>query len=202
MFEDIYKTVRHASKGSYRAKGSKFIAFLIPVKNEAEIKNRLSDLRKEYHDARHHCYAYILGPNKSAYRINDDGEPSGTAGRPIYGQLLSYDITNVLAVVIRYFGGTKLGVSGLIYAYKTATKEAIDANTIIEKFIQEKYQILFSHEAMNQVMKILKRESVEIVNHEFQNLNMITFRVRRGEADEMVSQLKKIDDLTVKILSE
>ena len=198
MFDDTYKTVQHESEGYYREKGSKFIAKLFPVESEAEIKNKLSDLRKQYHDARHHCYAYILGADKLTYRINDDGEPSGTAGRPIYGQLLSNDITNVLVVVIRYFGGTKLGVSGLINAYKTATKDAIERNIIIEKFIQEKYQIHFPHEAMNQVMRILKRDSVEILNHEFQDSNIITFQVRKSEADEIISQLKKIDNLSVK----
>ena len=121
MFDDTYKTIAEVSEGIYRDKGSKFIAIAMPVESELEIKNKISEIKKQYFDARHHCYAYILGYNKEAYRINDDGEPSGTAGKPIHGQLLSKDLTNILVVVVRYFGGVKLGVSGLITAYKEAT---------------------------------------------------------------------------------
>lgn len=125
LFEDTYKTIASPSEGVFKDRGSKFIAKAFPVKTEDDIKIHLETLRKDYYDARHHCYAYQLGFDKSAYRINDDGEPSGTAGKPIFGQINSHDLTNILIVVIRYFGGTKLGVSGLINAYRTASKESI-----------------------------------------------------------------------------
>ena len=132
MLDDTYKTIASTSEGIYKEKGSKFLAFAIPVVSEAEIKEHIDKIKKEYYDARHHCYAYILGADKATYRINDDGEPSGTAGRPIHGQLLSKDLTNTLVVVVRYFGGIKLGVSGLITAYKAATKDALDNAVVIE----------------------------------------------------------------------
>ena len=133
LSEDTYKTIYEVSEGNIKEKGSKFIAIAIPVISEEEIKSKLDELRKEYYDARHHCYAYRLGFEKLVYRYNDDGEPSGTAGRPIYGQIVSKDLTDVLVVVIRYFGGTKLGVSGLINAYKTASKEALNNQRLLLK---------------------------------------------------------------------
>ena len=140
MFEDTYKTIAAPSVGSYSEKRSKFLAYAFPVETEAQVKERITEIQKKHNDARHHCYAYILGPNKDAYRMNDNGEPSGTAGRPIHGQLLSKDLTNTLVIVVRYFGGIKLGVSGLQNAYKIAAKEALDAATIIEKTIDEVYK--------------------------------------------------------------
>ena len=131
--EDTYRTIEGTSTGIYREKGSKFIAIARPVCTEDEIKSIVEDLRKEYYDARHHCYAYILGAKGEKWRVNDDGEPSGTAGKPIHGQLLSFNVTNVLVVVVRYFGGTKLGVSGLINAYKSATQDALQNATVITK---------------------------------------------------------------------
>jgi len=133
MAEIIIKTISLPSEAIYKEKRSKFLAFAYPVENETEIKEKIAFLKKKYHDARHHCYAYILGAEKAIYRMNDDGEPSGTAGRPIHGQLLSKDVTNVLVVVVRYFGGVKLGTSGLRIAYKMATKEVLEKSTIIEK---------------------------------------------------------------------
>ena len=129
------KTIAAPAEAVFKEKRSKFLAFAYPVENEAEIKEKIAFLKKKYHDARHHCYAYILGADKSAYRMNDDGEPSGTAGRPIHGQLLSKEVTNVLIVVVRYFGGIKLGTGGLRVAYKLAAKEVMDSAIIIEKFI-------------------------------------------------------------------
>ena len=133
MAEITIKTISAPAEAIFKEKRSKFLAFAYPVENEAEIKEKIAFLKKKYHDARHHCYAYILGANKAAYRMNDDGEPSGTAGRPIHGQLLSKDVTNVLVVVVRYFGGVKLGTGGLRVAYKLATKEVLENATIIEK---------------------------------------------------------------------
>ncbi len=156
MFDDTYKTLAAPSEGLYKEKGSKFLAFAYPVRTIDEVKGHLERLRKDYFDARHHCYAYILGPRKDAFRANDDGEPSGTGGRPIHGQLLSADLTDTLIVVVRYFGGILLGASGLANAYKTAARDAIDHATIVERTIDCRYRLSFAYEAMNDVMRILK----------------------------------------------
>lgn len=197
MFEDTYKTIAGPSEGIYREKGSKFIALAFPVESEAEVKEKLAEIQKQYFDARHHCYSYILGPNKDAYRLNDNGEPSGTAGRPIHGQLLSKDLTNTLVIVVRYFGGIKLGVSGLINAYKTAAKDALDQATIIEKTVDETYKVSFDYSVMNSVMQLLKDPYVSILGQGYENRYLITFKIRRREADRIVTALKKINTVTV-----
>ena len=197
MFEDTYKTIAGPSEGIYREKGSKFIALAFPVETEAEIKEKLAEIQKQYFDARHHCYSYILGPNKDAYRLNDNGEPSGTAGRPIHGQLLSKDLTNTLVIVVRYFGGIKLGVSGLINAYKTAAKDALDNATIIEKTVDETYKVSFDYSVMNSVMQLLKDPYVSILGQSYEDRYLITFKIRRREADRIVTALKKINTVTV-----
>ncbi len=197
MFEDTYKTIAGPSEGIYREKGSKFIALAFPVESEAEVKEKLAEIQKQYFDARHHCYSYILGPNKDAYRLNDNGEPSGTAGRPIHGQLLSKDLTNTLVIVVRYFGGIKLGVSGLINAYKTAAKDALDAATIIEKTVDETYKVSFDYSVMNSVMQLLKDPYVSILGQGYEDRYLITFKIRRREADRIVTALKKINTVTV-----
>ncbi len=156
MFDDTYRTLATPAEGLYKEKGSKFLAFAYPVRTTEDVKVHLESLRKEYFDARHHCYAYILGPNKDAYRVNDDGEPSGTGGRPIHGQLLSADLTDCLIVVVRYFGGILLGASGLANAYKTAARDAIDNAQIIEKTIDVRYRLQFEYVLMNDVMRIIK----------------------------------------------
>ena len=156
MFDDTYRTLAAPSEGLYKEKGSKFLAFAYPVHTIDEVKAHLEQLRKDYFDARHHCYAYILGPRKDAYRANDDGEPSGTGGRPIHGQLLSSDLTDTLIVVVRYFGGILLGASGLANAYKTAAHDAIDHAQIIEKTIDTRYRLAFKYESLNDIMRILK----------------------------------------------
>lgn len=197
MFEDTYLTISYPSEGIYREKGSKFIALAFPVVSENEVKNHIVEIKKQYYDARHHCYAYILGANKEAYRMNDDGEPSGTAGRPIYGQLLSKNVTNTLIVVIRYFGGIKLGVSGLINAYKTAAKDALEANTIVEKFIEEYYSISFDPIVMNKVMTLLKKDCVKIFEQKYENQSIINFSVQKKEADSLIDHLTKINQLKI-----
>ena len=197
MFEDTYKTIAGPSEGIYREKGSKFIALAFPVQSEAEVKEKLAEIQKQYFDARHHCYSYILGPNKDAYRLNDNGEPSGTAGRPIHGQLLSKDLTNTLVIVVRYFGGIKLGVSGLINAYKTAAKDALDAATIIEKTVDETYKVSFDYSVMNSVMQLLKDPYVTILGQGYEDRYLITFKIRRREADRIVTALRKINTVTV-----
>ena len=197
MFKDTYKTIAGPSEGIYREKGSKFIALAFPVESEAEVKEKLAEIQKQYFDARHHCYSYILGPNKDAYRLNDNGEPSGTAGRPIHGQLLSKDLTNTLVIVVRYFGGIKLGVSGLINAYKTAAKDALDHATIIEKTVDETYKVSFDYSVMNSVMQLLKDPYVSILGQGYEDRYLISFKIRRREADRIVTALKKINTVTV-----
>jgi len=197
MFEDTYKTIKTVSEGVFRDKGSKFIAIAIPVVTENQIKEEIAVIKKKYFDARHHCYAYILGPFKDSYRYNDDGEPSSTAGRPIYGQLLSKDLTNVLIVVVRYFGGVKLGVSGLINAYKEAAKAALESAEIIEKVVTENYILSVDYESVNKVMQILKADYIQITNQYYENQYCIEFSVRLKEADRVLTELKKISSVII-----
>lgn len=201
MFDFTYHTISTTSEGIYKEKGSKFIALAFPVRTEEEVKQHLAEVKKEYYDARHHCYAYILGPNKDAYRLNDDGEPSGTAGRPIHGQLLSKDVTDTLIIVVRYFGGIKLGVSGLTNAYKAAAKDALENNTIVEKFVEENYIIHFPPLGMNKVMQLLKRETVKITNQLYENDCVIHFTVQKRDADNLIEALKKVDGLSFTAIS-
>ena len=197
MFDFTYRTIAKESEGLYKEKGSRFIALAYPVRTEEEVKQHVTEVKKKYYDARHHCYAYILGTNKDAYRMNDDGEPSGTAGRPIHGQLLSKDLTDTLIIVIRYFGGIKLGVSGLINAYKTAAKDALDNNTIVEKFVEEDYQLHFPPLSMNKVMQLLKRETVKITNQQYDTDCIIRFTVQKRDADNLLEALRKVDGAVV-----
>lgn len=199
MFNYTYRTIAKESEGLYKEKGSRFIALAYPVRTEEEVKQHVADVKKKYYDARHHCYAYILGANKDAYRMNDDGEPSGTAGRPIHGQLLSKDLTDTLIIVIRYFGGIKLGVSGLINAYKTAAKDALDNNTIVEKFVEEDYQLHFPPLSMNKVMQLLKRETVKITDQQYDTDCIIRFTVQKRDADNLLEALRKVDGAVVGI---
>lgn len=185
LFEDTYKTIVAPSEGMYKEKGSKFLSFAYPVKSEAEVKTIIEQLKKEYYDARHHCYAYILGYDKSAWRVNDDSEPSGTAGKPIYGQLQSHDLTNVLLVVVRYFGGVKLGVSGLVNAYKTASKDALMNAEIVERTINEIYRLEFPYVMINEAMKITKDYGVHIIETNFDNRAEIIYKVRRNDAEKL-----------------
>lgn len=201
MFEDTYFTIEEKVEGLYKEKGSRFISLAFPVSKEDEVKEILKDIKKEYYDARHHCYAYILGYDKSAYRMNDDGEPSSTAGKPIYGQLLSNDLTNILVVVVRYFGGTKLGVSGLIQAYKQAALDALNNAKIIEKTVDEIYSISFDYVLMNDVMKVLKDFDVIQMNHRFDNDCYLEFRTRKSNSIKIVDNLNSIDGICVKFLS-
>jgi uncharacterized YigZ family protein len=163
MFDDTYQTIAVPAEGIFKDKGSKFIAYIFPVISEAEIKEIIVKLKKEHHTARHHCYAYRLMPDKSVFRSNDDGEPSGTAGKPILGQIQSNDLTDVLIVVVRYFGGTLLGVSGLIKAYKSAALDAINNSEIIIKTINETIEITCTYEQLNNVMRIVKQENLIIL---------------------------------------
>lgn len=192
MFEDSYKTIAKPAEGSYSEKRSKFLAYAFPVQNEQEVKQRLAEIQKKHWDARHHCYAYILGPHKDAYRLNDNGEPSGTAGRPIYGQLLSKDVTNTLVIVVRYFGGIKLGVSGLQNAYKVAAREALDAAVIEERTIQEIYRVTFEYTKMNDIMQILKNPEIQVLDRQSYMQCVYTISVRQRDADRITEALRKV----------
>ena len=192
MFEDSYKTIAKPAEGSYSEKRSKFLAYAFPVQNEQEVKTRLAEIQKKHWDARHHCYAYILGPHKDAYRLNDNGEPSGTAGRPIYGQLLSKDLTNTLVIVVRYFGGIKLGVSGLQNAYKVAAKEALDVAVIEERTIQEQYRVVFEYVKMNDIMQILKDPEIQVLDRQSDMRCTYTISVRQRDADRITDALRKV----------
>jgi len=192
MFDDSYKTIAKPAEGNYSEKRSKFLAYAFPVQNEQEVKTHLAEIQKKHWDARHHCYAYILGPHKDAYRLNDNGEPSGTAGRPIYGQLLSKDLTNTLVIVVRYFGGIKLGVSGLQNAYKVAAKEALDAAVIEERTIQEQYRVVFEYVKMNDIMQILKDPDIQVLDRQSDMRCTYTISVRQRDADRITEALRKV----------
>ena len=195
--EDKYLTINAPSEGLYKEKGSKFIAFAIPVSNVEQIKEILEEKRKEHHDARHVCYAYILGVDKADYRSNDDGEPSGTAGRPILGSLLSAGVTNVLIAVVRYFGGTKLGTSGLINAYKVASADALENAEIIEKTVDEEIHISFDYLVMDDVMKIIKDVAPQVLSQQFDNNCNMVLSIRKGDAPNLTERLKKVESLII-----
>ena len=201
LHDDTYKTISAPSKGTYKEKGSKFLAFAFPVASEEDVKEQLALLRKEYHDARHHCYSYRLGADKSVYRINDDGEPSGTAGRPIYGQIVSNDLTQILIVVVRYFGGVKLGVPGLINAYKNATKDVLEKAVIVTRMVQEEYVILFDYRVMNNVMKILKEENAVIIQQDSGESCRIVFSIRKNSGSKISARLQKISNVLLTLQS-
>ena len=201
VVDDTYKTIEASSEGLYKEKGSKFIALAFPASSEEQVKEVLDELRKSYHDARHHCYAYSLGARGDKWRMNDDGEPSGTAGKPIYGQLQSFEVTNILAVVIRYFGGTKLGVSGLINAYKTATHDALANAKVITKTVNDIFKLTFGYTVMNDIMRIIKETDVEIKSQNFDNVCSIVTSVRQKQVDEFLQRVKKVDGAAAEYLS-
>ncbi len=179
LFSDSYSTIKSPNQTILKERGSKFIGFIFPVVNESEIKNQLLQLKKEHPNANHHCYAWRLGADKSAFRFNDDGEPSNTAGKPIYGQIQAKDLTNVLLVVVRYFGGTLLGVGGLINAYKTAAAEVINSAVIVERFILFEYRIDFDEDVINHVMRILKINEAKIISHTYESQNSVVFQIKK-----------------------
>lgn len=188
---DTYLTVAVPAEAASRERSSKFLSFVYPVRTEEEIRSRLEALRKEYFDATHHCYAWRLGPAGGAFRANDDGEPSGTAGRPILGQLLSHALTDCLVVVVRYFGGTKLGVAGLIAAYREAAAEAIAAARIVERTVDRTVTVDFPYEAMNAVMRAVKEEQPRIEEQLFDNLCTMRLTIRESRAEALVDKLRK-----------
>ncbi len=196
QINDTYRTIQGISEGLYKEKGSKFIAQAFPVHDEDEIKTHLETVRKTYHGARHHCYAYQLGIEKVINRSNDDGEPSGTAGKPIFNQILSKDLTNILVIVTRYFGGKKLGASGLVNAYKTATRYALDNASFIERTIKDIYQVKFRYEDTNVIMKIIGEKNLQQLEQVFDIESKIIFSIRKSESDrifKLISRNKKLE---------
>jgi uncharacterized YigZ family protein len=200
MFDDTYKEVKSHTTGIYKEKGSKFIAYSYPVYSEQEVKKKLEEVKKLEHSARHYCYAYVLHADKSAWRVNDDGEPSSTAGKPILGQIQSNDLTNILIVVVRYFGGVKLGVSGLIRSYKTAAAIAISDTEILTKTIKEHYEVGFKYPQMNDVMRLVKEFDLEVINTDFRIDCKLTFAVPKSKVDAVVNTIKKNHELKIKYL--
>ena len=186
-FDDSYLEVVGSSKGLFKDKGSKFIAYAYSVKSEEDVKQRLAEVKKQEYAARHHCYAYILNPDKSAQRDSDDGEPSNTAGKPILGQLLSRELTNTLVVVVRYFGGVKLGVSGLITAYRAAASEALEDITVEKCFVKDVFTVYFKYPEMNNVMRMIKDNALEIINQDFELECALTFCVKKSQSEKIQS---------------
>lgn len=197
---DLYRTIKSPSKGLYKEKGSKFLAFASSVSSEEEIKEHLDHLRKEYHDARHFCFAWRLGNNMERYRVNDDGEPSGSAGKPIFGQIQSRDLTNILIVVVRYFGGTLLGVGGLIRAYRSAASDALDQARIIELKVYERVKLEFGYEQMNSVMKVIKDLDLEFENQDFDLACSLTLKVWTRSMDRLLAQLSIIETCRISLM--
>jgi uncharacterized YigZ family protein len=184
--KDVYKTIDKAStEGLFKDRGSKFYGYAFPVTNEEEIKENIEFLKKQHYNARHWCYAWQLGMKYEKYRANDDGEPTNSAGTPIYGQLQAFEVTNILVVVVRYFGGAKLGVGGLIQAYKTAAKLALENTEIIQKTINEEFILQFNYSEMNKVMRIVKEEQISIINQKLDLNCMYTISVRKKESDKV-----------------
>ncbi|MBD3749475.1 MAG: YigZ family protein [Sphingobacteriales bacterium] len=200
LFEDKYQTIKTPTEGIFRDKGSKFIAYAYPFHQEEKLKEIIADLKNQHPKARHWCYAYRLTPNRSVFRVNDDGEPSGTAGRPILNVLLSQDLTNILVVVVRYFGGTLLGVPGLIHAYKSATEEALTQAEIIEKRVQDIYQIYFDYAQMNDVMSLIKEEQLESSNYQFDLSCSLKIAINQTEVNKILTLLEHIHSVKIKYL--
>ena len=197
LFDDTYKTISQPTESIFRDRGSKFLAFAYPVVSENDIKAILSNLKTAHPKANHHCWAIRLGIDRSVYRSNDDGEPLGTAGRPILNTLLSHNITNTLIVVVRYFGGTLLGVPGLINAYKTAAEMALRPAEVIKKTLNDIYTITFDYLQMNDVMRILKEEQLQILEQIAELNCQIKFSVRKTQVEQVISKLKKLSGVTL-----
>jgi uncharacterized YigZ family protein len=198
---DSYKTIEKQAEGVFKEKGSKFLSFAFPVNSEEEIREIIQNLKKEHHSARHHCYAWRMGVEKKTFRANDDGEPSSTGGKPILGQIQSYDLTNILIVVVRYFGGTLLGVSGLINAYRSAAQDAINQSKIIDLIVEATIKVEFDYEITNEVMKIIKEEKLVQKSSLFGQSCCIQVLVRVSEYERIAQELKKIKGVAVSIIT-
>ena len=199
---DTYKTIEKASVGYFKDKGSKFHAFAFPVRNEDEIKENLSRLKKEHYSARHHCYAWRIGTEEIIFRANDDGEPSSTAGKPILGQLQSFEVTNILIIVVRYFGGTLLGVGGLINAYKNAAADALNNAEIVEKLIERNYCLGFTCNELNDVMQIIKNENLNIIKTQFEEKCKLFFSVRKSDEEKIRNIFENFYGVSISNMNE
>ena len=195
--EDTYRTISDLSEGYYTEKRSRFLSFALPVRTPDEVKTQLDIYRKKYYDARHVCWAYMLGPDRTTFRANDDGEPSSTAGKPILGQINSNNLTDILIIVVRYFGGIELGTSGLIVAYRTAAAEAIAAARIEERTVDETITITFEYPHLNSVMRIVKEDKPEVLTQSFELTCEMTLRIRQSRMDTLKSRLLKVDSLRI-----
>lgn len=192
MTEDSYKTIKTTSEGFYTEKRSRFLSFAIPVRTVEEVKEIVREYRKKYYDARHVCWAYMLGPDCETFRANDDGEPSSTAGKPILGQINSNELTDILIVVVRYFGGIELGTSGLITAYRTAAAEAIAAAEIEERTVDTDLTVVFEYPYLNRIMRIVKEEQPEIISQKFEMTCEMTLRIRRNLFEQLKNRILKV----------
>jgi len=197
-----YKTIAATAEGQYKEKGSRFLAYGFPVKTDADIKNILENLRKEHHSARHICYAYRLGYENHIYRMNDDGEPSGTAGKPIFNQILAYNLTNILIAVVRYFGGKLLGTAGLINAYRAATMQMLSMAEIIEKTAEISFHLSFPYANFNQVLKLLKEESALITDQMYDEMCSVTATVNKNNFKQLSNKLLIFNDLKISNINE
>lgn len=198
LFDDTYLTITQSAEAVFRDRGSKFLAFAYPIRTEAEIKEIVVQLKSEHPKANHHCWAMRLSPDRSVFRVNDDGEPSGTAGRPILNVLLSKNLTNILVVVVRYFGGTLLGVPGLINAYKSATEMALAEANITEQTVKDIYTIDFEYLQMNEVMKVVKDDQLTVLNQHFDNNCSITVAIRKMQVNQTLNKLENIAGVKAK----
>ncbi|MCD4736446.1 MAG: YigZ family protein [Bacteroidales bacterium] len=194
-----FRTLNEEAEGSYKEKGSKFLAFALSVRSTEEIKEQLGRFKKEFHDARHHCYAYRTGTENFDTRANDDGEPAGTAGRPILGQIQSFGLTNTLIVVVRYFGGTKLGKPGLIRAYKTAAHEVLSNAKIVENKILDIYTLRFGYPLLNNVMRIIKEEDIQIKDQIFNTECRIEIFMWKKKVNRIIEKMQKINGVTTEL---
>jgi len=200
MSRDSYKTIIKSSEGLYKEKGSKFIALAFHAGSEEDCKKILLDVKKEYYDARHHCYAYRINPEDEKFRSNDDGEPSGSAGKPILNQLYSFDLFNVMVIVVRYFGGTKLGVSGLVNAYKSSAREALASANILTKHLTREFELVFEYPLMNDIMRVIKEENLKILVQDYTSLCVIKISITKSAMERVVPRLQKIRGLLLKPL--
>ena len=195
--DDTYRTIRDLSEGYYTEKRSRFLSFALPVRTPDEVKTLIDAYRKKYYDARHVCWAYMLGPDRTTFRANDDGEPSSTAGKPILGQINSNNLTDILIIVVRYFGGIELGTSGLIVAYRSAAAEAIAAAHIEERTVDETITITFEYPHLNSVMRIVKEDTPDVLAQSFELTCEMTLRIRQSRMDALKSRLLKVDSLRI-----
>lgn len=193
MADDSYKTIKQAAEGYYSEKRSRFIAYALPVRSVEEVKEQLDIYRKKYYDARHVCWAYMLGSDRLTFRANDDGEPSSTAGKPILGQINSNMLTDILILVVRYFGGIELGTSGLIVAYRAAAADAIANAEIIECTVDEEITVVFEYPYLNSIMRIVKEDNPTVLFQQFDMDCRMTLRIRKGESERLKARLLKVE---------